>query len=134
MAALTLLQKHIHRRNLAELTDRLVTLLCSEYMTGQQLASLINYAIQVGDTPDAEGFVHQLARRVPQHEDALMTIAQQLEQKGVEKGIQLGKLEMARALVQQGMDLNTVARTSGFTPDELMATGHQAFNQYSSEQ
>ncbi|WP_421667055.1 Rpn family recombination-promoting nuclease/putative transposase [Pluralibacter gergoviae] len=134
MAALTLLQKHIHRRNLAELTDRLVTLLCSEYMTGQQLASLINYAIQVGDTPDAEGFVHQLARRVPQHEDALMTIAQQLEQKGVEKGIQLGKLEMARALVQQGMDLNTVARTSGFTPDELMATGHQAFTQYSSEQ
>ena len=103
-------------------------------MTGQQLVSLINYVIQVGDTPDAEGFVYQLARRVPQHEDALMTIAQQLEQKGVEKGIQLGKLEMARALVQQGMDLNTVARTSGFTPDELMATGHQAFNQYSSEQ
>ncbi|SUB71533.1 putative transposase [Pluralibacter gergoviae] len=124
---LTLLQKHIHRRNLAELTDRLVTLLCSEYMTGQQLASLINYVIQAGDTPDAEGFVHQLARRVPQHEDALMTIAQQLEQKGVEKGIQQGiplgerrgKLELARALLQKGVDLNLIAETAGLTPDEL---------------
>ena len=131
MAALTLLQKHIHRRNLAELMDRLVTLLCSEYLTGQQLASLINYVIQVGDTPDAEGFVHQLARRVPKHEDALMTIAQQLEQKGVEKGIQQGiqqglplgerrgKLDLARALLQKGVDLNLIAETADLTPDEL---------------
>lgn len=127
MAALTLLQKHIHRRNLAELTDRLAILLSSEHMTGQQLTALINYVIQAGETPDAEGFVHQLARRVPKHEDTLMTIARQLEQKGVEigieKGIQLGerrgKLEMARALLQKGVDLHTVASTSGFTAEEL---------------
>ena len=56
-----------------------------------------------------------------------MTIARQLEQKGVEigikKGIQLGerrgKLEMARALLQKGVDLHTVASTSGFTAEEL---------------
>ncbi len=60
-----------------------------------------------------------------------MTIARQLEQKGVEigiekgieKGIQLGerrgKLEMACALLQTGVDLHTVASTSGFTAEEL---------------
>lgn len=34
-----------------------------------------------------------MAQRVPQHEDALMTIAQQLEQQGIEKVIQPGGQE-----------------------------------------
>ena len=51
-------------------------------MTGQQLVSLTNYLVQAGETSDAEAFVRKLAQRVPQHEDELMTIAQQLEQKG----------------------------------------------------
>ncbi|BCU91973.1 putative transposase [Yersinia pseudotuberculosis] len=37
--------------------------------------------------------VRELAQRVLQHGDALMTIAQQFEQKGIEKGIQLGRQE-----------------------------------------
>ena len=42
--------------------------------------------MQAGETSDAEAFVRELAQRVPQHGDALMTIAQQLEQKGIGKG------------------------------------------------
>lgn len=72
--------------------------------------------MQAGETSDAEAFVRELAQRVPQHGDALMTIAQQLEQKGIEKGraegLQLGeqrgiekgrnggKLEVARTMLQ----------------------------------
>ncbi len=37
MAALTLLQKHIHRRDLADMLDNLTTLLVTEHITGQQL-------------------------------------------------------------------------------------------------
>lgn len=40
---------------------------------------------------DAEAFVRELAQCVPQHGDALMTIAEQLELKGIEKNIQLGE-------------------------------------------
>ncbi|RAP69637.1 putative transposase, partial [Candidatus Erwinia dacicola] len=44
---------------------------------------------------------HELAQRVPQHGDALVTIAQQLEQKGIEKGraegIQLGRQVAVKA-------------------------------------
>lgn len=136
MAALTLLQKHIYRRDIADLLDNLATLLLTEYMTGQQLVSLINYLVQAGETSDAEAFVRELAQRVPQHEDELMTIAQQLEQKGIEKGIEKGiqlgrqegrnegKLEVARIMLQNGLDHNTIIKLTGLTADDLTRISH----------
>ncbi|EGH0941162.1 Rpn family recombination-promoting nuclease/putative transposase, partial [Salmonella enterica] len=93
MAALTLLQKHIHQRDIATLTDRLATLLMADYLSSPQVIALIHYLLQAGESADSEAFVRELAQRVPQHGDALMTIAQQLEQKGIEKGIEKGRLE-----------------------------------------
>ncbi|MBJ3814953.1 Rpn family recombination-promoting nuclease/putative transposase [Shimwellia pseudoproteus] len=140
MAALTLLQKHIHRRNLADQLDRLATLLLNEYMTGQQLVSLINYLVQAGETSDAEAFVRELAQRVPQHEDTLMTIAQQLEQKGIAKGIAKGIeqgiargrqegeretiLKIARAMLQNGLDHHEIIQMTGITRAELDQLHH----------
>ncbi|MDE1189285.1 MAG: Rpn family recombination-promoting nuclease/putative transposase [Pantoea sp.] len=120
MAALTLIQKHIHRRDLAELLDNLATLLQTEPMTGQQFVSVINYIAQAGETSNAEAFVRKLARRVPKHEDELMTIAEQLEQKGIEKG----KLEVARNLLLNGMDRSTVMRMTGLTEEQLSQLDH----------
>ncbi|WP_177334127.1 Rpn family recombination-promoting nuclease/putative transposase, partial [Klebsiella quasipneumoniae] len=76
MAALTLLQKHIHQRDLAELVDRLAPILLAGYLSSSQVISLVHYIVQAGETADAEAFVRELALRVPQHGDALMTIAQ----------------------------------------------------------
>lgn len=69
-----------------------------------------------------------------------MTIAQQLEQKGIEKGrmegrmegIQLGeekgrmegKLEVARTMLQNGLDRGTVMKMTGLTADELEQIRH----------
>ena len=118
MAALTLLQKHIHQRDLAELIDRLAPILLAGYLSSSQVILLVHYIIQAGETSDAEAFVRELALRVPQHGDALMTIAQQLEQKGIEKGIQLGEqrgmekgereatLKIARSLLKMGIPMN----------------------------
>ncbi|EBS3869813.1 ISNCY family transposase, partial [Salmonella enterica subsp. enterica serovar Kimberley] len=81
-------------------------------------------------------FVRELAQRVPQHGDALMTIAQQLEQKGIEKGIQLGRqegrsegereatLKIARTMLQNGIDRNTVMKMTGLTEDDLAQIRH----------
>ena len=140
MAALTLLQKHIHRRDLADLLDRLAATLVTGHLTGQQLVSLINYLVQTGETSDAETFVRNLAQRVPQHEDELMTIAQQLEQKGIEKGIQLGEqkgrqegklegerdatLKIARTMLKNGLDRSTVMKMTGLTEEELVRLRH----------
>ncbi|MBU2675276.1 MULTISPECIES: Rpn family recombination-promoting nuclease/putative transposase [Hafnia] len=140
MAALTLLQKHIHQRDIATLTDRLVTLLMADYLSSPQVIALIHYLVQAGESADSEAFVRELAQRVPQHGDALMTIAQQLEQKGIEKGrmegIQIGeekgryegklegKLEVARTMLQNGLDRGTVMKMTGLTADELEQIRH----------
>ncbi|MEN4569380.1 Rpn family recombination-promoting nuclease/putative transposase [Pantoea agglomerans] len=140
MAALTLLQKHIHQRDIATLTDRLATLLMADYLSSPQVTALIHYLLQAGESADSEAFVRELAQRVPQHGDALMTIAQQLEQKGIEKGIEKGiqlgeqrgiekgrnegKVEVARTMLQNGIDRNTVMKMTGLSEDELSQIRH----------
>lgn len=148
MAALTLLQKHIRQRDLAELTDRLSAILLAGYLSSPQVISLIHYIIQAGESSDAQAFVRELALRVPQHEDELMTIAQQLEQKGIEKGIQKGiekgiekgiqlgeqrgiekgereaTLKIARAMLANGLDRDAVMKMTGLTADDLAQIRH----------
>jgi len=123
MSALTLLQKHIHCRDLMAIIDKLGWVLNHTLLTGQQLVSLINYFAQSGQATDAETFVRNLAHYVPQHKDTLMTIAEQLEQKGMEKGIQKGieqgRLIIARTMLQNGMDKALVLKMTGLTDDEL---------------
>jgi len=50
----------------------------------------LNDMLQAGETADADAFIRELVQRVPQHEDELMTIAQQLEQKGRQEDRQRG--------------------------------------------
>ncbi|SUB71719.1 Putative transposase, YhgA-like [Pluralibacter gergoviae] len=135
MAALTLLQKHIHQRDIATLADRLATLLMADYLSSPQVIALIHYLLQAGESADSEAFVRELAQRVPQHGDALMTIAQQLEQKGIEKGrlegIRIGeekgrnegkvegKLEVARTMLQNGLDRGTVMKMTGLAAEDV---------------
>ncbi|EDZ3625531.1 Rpn family recombination-promoting nuclease/putative transposase, partial [Salmonella enterica] len=84
-----------------------------------------------GEAPAPE-FMRALAQRLPQHEDELMTIAQQLEQIGIEKGLkqgiqlgrQEGKLEVARTMLQNGIDRNTVMKMTGLTEDDLAQIRH----------
>ncbi|HIF4013603.1 TPA: Rpn family recombination-promoting nuclease/putative transposase [Yersinia enterocolitica] len=140
MAILELLQKHVRQRDLAELLEQLVTLLLAGYTDNEQLTSLMNYMLQVGDTAAPENFIRELARRSPQHEEVLMTIAQKLEQKGIEKGrlegIQLGeakgrqegvlegKLQVARSMLANGIDRDSVMRITGLTADDLAQIRH----------
>lgn len=77
-----------------------------------------------------------------------MTIAQQLEQKGIEKGIEKGRaeglklgeqrgiekgrtegerettLKIARTMLQNGLDRNTVMKMTGLTEDDLAQIRH----------
>ncbi|VEN50834.1 unnamed protein product [Callosobruchus maculatus] len=123
MALLELMLKHAQTRDLAELTEHLVTLLIAD-----------------GDTARPEAFLQELARRSPQHEEILMTIAQRLEQKAREEGIQLGEqrgiekgrsegereatLKIARTMLQSGIDRNTVMAMTGLTEEDLRRITH----------
>ena len=136
MALLELMLKHAQTRDLAELTEHLVTLLIAGYTTDEQLVTLMNWMLQTGDTARPEAFLQELARRSPQHEEILMTIAQRLEQKGLEKGIQLGEqrgiekgereatLKIARTMLQSGIDRNTVMAMTGLSEEDLRRITH----------
>ena len=132
MAILELLQKHVRQRDLAEILEQLVTLLIAGYTTDEQLASLINYMLQVGDTSSPEAFIRELARRIPQHEEILMTIAQKLEQKGRLEGRQEGRqegereasLKIAHAMLNNGLDLDLVRKMTGLSADDLAQIRH----------
>lgn len=79
---------------------------------------------------DAHAFVHKLAQRVPQHGEALMTIAEQLEQKGIEKGIVKGRkeeaLKIAQTMLNNGLDRPTVIKMTGLTEEELAKLRHSS--------
>ncbi|BDH47503.1 hypothetical protein TUM12370_35470 [Salmonella enterica subsp. enterica serovar Choleraesuis] len=140
MAALTLLQKHILRRDLADIVDRLAAILSSGTLSSSQFISLVHYIVQAGETADAGALLRKLAQRVPQHKDTLMTIAQQLEQKGIEKGmaqgIMLGRqegrsegeraatLKIARAMLQNGLDSDIIMQMTGLCAEELAQLRH----------
>ncbi|MDE9681510.1 Rpn family recombination-promoting nuclease/putative transposase, partial [Citrobacter portucalensis] len=136
--ALTLLMKHIRQRDMMELLDRLPRVMV-EWISPEQVRVLINYMLNAGEAPAPE-FMRALAERLPQHEDELMTIAQQLEQIGIEKGLQQGlqlgeqrgiekgrnegKLEVARTMLQNGIDRSTVMKMTGLTEDDLAQIRH----------
>ncbi len=66
----------------------------------------------------------------------LMTIAEQLEQKGLERGIELGreegielgrekgKVETARALLRHGVSLDIIVTSTGLSRDRIEALKH----------
>lgn len=139
MAMLELLLKHIRQRDLVDLTEQLVTLLLHGYTTGEKLVTLLNWMLQTGDTSEPKLFLQTLFYRSPQHEEVLMTIAQKLEQKarieghteglaegmteGLNKGMSEGRLEgkreVARAMLENGIDRFSVMRMTGLSSEEL---------------
>ena len=148
MAALTLLQKHIYQRDMTKFVDRLAIILNAGQLTRQQMLSLLEYLVLMGETPNAYAFVNRLAQQVPKHKEELMTIAQQLErrgmetglakgiQQGMEKGIEQGieqglvkgyvegRLDVARSLLKMGISRETVLEATRLTEEELAQIHH----------
>ncbi len=81
-----------------------------------------------GHTLDLSHFVHQLIEQSPEHETMLMTIAEQLEQKGREQGIEQGreegKVETARALLRHSVSLDIIVTSTGLSRDKIEALKH----------
>lgn len=140
MAALTLIQKHIRQRDLAQLLDKLASLLTLNHISGQQVVALVNYMLQAGETQDARELLYQLAQRAPRYGDELMTLAEQLKQEGRNEGIQQGlqqgiqqgqqtgereaSRKIARAMFQKGIPLADIIEMTGVNAEELAAQPH----------
>ncbi|WGM03350.1 Rpn family recombination-promoting nuclease/putative transposase [Arsenophonus nasoniae] len=143
MALLTLIQKHIRRRDMTELFDEIVTLLSYNYYTDNQVITMFNYLIQEGNAKKPMEFITEIAKQSEKHEGALMTIAQALKQEGLQEGLQRGKLEglqegiqigeqngmqkgekqasmkIARQLLEKGVERDVVKLSTGLTDTEM---------------
>ena len=152
IALLELVQKHARHRDIMDFIQPLVTLLLTDYTTEKQVQSLMSYLLQVGETDDIEALITSLASSVPKHEDTLMTIAEQLRQQGEQRGIQRGRQEgiqlgeekgrqegiqlgeekgrqealkeMARKMMLNGMDQQSVAEVTGLSKEEIAQLSH----------
>ncbi|MBE0148193.1 Rpn family recombination-promoting nuclease/putative transposase [Serratia sp. PL7] len=88
--------------------------------------------LQVGGTTKPERLIRELARRAPQHEEELMTIAEYLEQKGREEGLQEGLkqgkreafMEIARSMLVNGFESAIVIQLTGLSEEELAQIRH----------
>lgn len=88
----------------------------------EQLISLVNYMLQVGKATEPEKLLRELARRAPRHEEELMTIAEYLEQKGFEKGLEKERetvLKIASSMLAEGFDRAMVMKLTGLSADDL---------------
>lgn len=131
VALLELMQKHIRQRDLSGITESLATLVMLGYTNRRQLRVLFHYMLQYGNTADPSVFLRRLARRLPQYEERLMSIAQKLKQEGWQEGKQEGRqeglqegsrreaLRIASSMLQDGLDKETVQRITGLSADEL---------------
>ena len=127
MATLELLQKHIRQRDLAQLLDKLSELLLTGLATQSQVQALMHYLVQAGNTREPIKFIRELALRTPQHKETLMTIAEYLEQQGLERGLAQGRQEgrkeeaqrIAAAMLHSGLARDLVAHLTGLTEQEL---------------
>lgn len=152
IALLELVQKHIRQRDMLEFTEQLATLLSKRYTTDKQLRSLMSYMLQVGETSNLDMLIEKLTSAVPEHEETLMTIAEQLRREGEARGIQVGRQEgeakgiqvgrregeakgiqvgrqdalneMARNMLINGMEVQQIIAITGLTEKELALLSH----------
>ncbi len=121
-----------HIKFIWNLVPQLVELLNGGYNTTEQRNVVLRYILLNGHTLDLSQFVHQLIEQSPEHETMLMTIAEQLEQKGLERGIEQGielgrekgKVETARALLRHGVSLDIIVTSTGLSRDKIEALKH----------
>ena len=104
-AAIELIQKHIHARDLTLYLEQLIKVgaLRQLYqLDSNLLTSLLEYIAIKGQIKQPDKLVKQLIEHLPQEEKEMATIAQHFEQQGIEKGVQQGMQKGVQKGVQQG--------------------------------
>lgn len=129
LSALMLIQKHIRKQNLSEKLDTLIDALRDESTDEALFLSLTHYILQAGSADDAAAFVRRLAEHLPRHKEQLMTIAEQLEAIGHEKGFKAGReeghfealKEVAISLLRSGLSVEKVMSVTGFRKEYVLS-------------
>lgn len=116
--------------------EPLTAILLSGYANDRQLKTLFNYLIHLGKVFRLGEFIREVAQRVPQHKEKLMTIAERLREvgrrqgkregrlEGVEEGPRAEALRIAQKMLAEGMALETVLRITGLSKADIRVVIH----------
>ncbi|MFT4465089.1 MAG: Rpn family recombination-promoting nuclease/putative transposase [Sodalis sp. (in: enterobacteria)] len=131
VALMELVQKHIRTRDMLELVKELAGLLEQWTYPQDLFRALLTYLAEAGNAAEGEKFILALAEQTPRYREDIMTIAEQLEAKGIQKGrmegIQIGEQKgreesarsIARQLLANGVDRAIVKMSTGLSEVEL---------------
>ncbi len=128
IAILELVQKNIHQRDAVEFIKDIALQIAKKLLTHEQFQSLLYYISQEGESKDIEHFYSTLADTLPNYREDIMTLAQQLEQKGLQQGLQQGieqgeyrkAIAIAKNLLNDGTSPQAVQRLTGLSEKEVM--------------
>ncbi|WP_406706913.1 Rpn family recombination-promoting nuclease/putative transposase [Sodalis sp.] len=135
VALLELVQKHIRTRDMLELAADIARLLNLWAIPKEQFRSLMYYIAERGNTSDEAQFLQHIAAKATDYREDIMTIAEQLEAKGIQKSIQLGEQKdrqeglqegrqesarsIARQMLARGMERDVVKVCTGLSDHDL---------------
>uniref|UniRef100_UPI003A912C4B Rpn family recombination-promoting nuclease/putative transposase n=1 Tax=Salmonella enterica TaxID=28901 RepID=UPI003A912C4B len=147
VALLEMVQRDIRLRDGKELLARLVQLIQMKLNSREQVEAVLRYTIMNGMTgEDISSYINQLSGDIPEYEDLMGTIAQQFIQQGAERERQVSLerekaslererqaslererqtlLKAARALLDNGVSLEVVIKSTGLSREELEQFRH----------
>ncbi|EEW0764936.1 hypothetical protein EEO80_18915 [Escherichia albertii] len=121
VALLELIQKHIRQRDLMGFIDQLVVLLVTECANDSQITALLNYILLTGDEARFKKFISELTRRMPQHRERIMTIAERIHNDGWLLGREEGEQHILRLLLQNGAEPEWIQKITGLSAEQMQA-------------
>ncbi|MCA7148546.1 hypothetical protein LEZ92_14830, partial [Escherichia coli] len=90
-----------------------------------QITALLNYILLTGDEARFKKFISELTRRMPQHRERIMTIAERIYNDGwllgMEKGKEEGEQRLLRLLLQNGADPEWIQKITGLSAEQMQA-------------
>jgi len=126
-AVLELLQKHIRNRDMLEVSSSIGSMLNEWPVSDELVRALLYYIVECGNTSDPNQFLRNIAAKAANHQEDVMTIAQELQHRGLKQGIKQGieqgeknaALRFARQLVSDGVEHAMVKRYTGLSDSEI---------------
>lgn len=87
---LQIIQRDIFIRDLIDLLPCIKRIMSVTHISNDLKRSLIYYICAAGNTKNLPRFIHLLVQQTPQHQEDIMTVAEQLRKEGREQGLQQG--------------------------------------------
>lgn len=119
IAILELVQKNIHQKDALEFIKDIALQIAKKLLTHEQFQSLLYYISQEGESKNFEQFYSTLAEALPNYREDIMTLAQQLEQKGRYDGFEKGVNSVRRIMQSKGFDQHTIEEILKLSKKEL---------------